>query len=108
MIPDVRILREEQSAALGDGRKQVHVFGDRREVVVVRLDAPAELSQAGRDPATEVAVAEEDYAAGRNQSSYLSACSTSVGVRPKSPAMVLMGSSASKRPLMISVRTPFT
>ena len=77
VIPDVRILREEQPSTLGDGGKQVNVFGDRCDVVVVRLDAPAELSPAGRDSATEVAVAEEDYAAGRNQSSYLRACSTS-------------------------------
>lgn len=107
-IPDVRILRQKHPATLGDRRKQVHIFGGRSEVVIVRLDVPAQRKKAGRNPATEIAVAEEDYAAGRNQSSYLSACSTSAGVRPKSPAMVLMASSASKRPLMISVRTPLT
>jgi hypothetical protein len=53
-------LREEHPASLCNGGEKNHVLGDRREVVVVRFNAPAELSQTGRYLATEIAIAEED------------------------------------------------
>lgn len=107
-IPDPSVLREEHPTPSGHRRKEIGV--DRRdwEVVVMDLHSPAQFAQPTRNAATEVAVAEEDYAAGRNQNSYLSACSTSSAERSKSVASSVTDSSAWKRLRMISVRTAFT